>query len=115
MAEGHPYRPLTDAIRYLCNNRHRMDYPRYRRLGLPVTSAPMESLIKQMNQRVKGTEMFWEDPEGAEVILQIGRPPSARTTALTTTSPVALAGSSFDGIHPWPSLHKLNWPPGPRL
>ena len=63
--------PLTDAIRYLTNNRQRMDYPQYRRLGLPVTSAPMESLIKQMNLRVKGTEMFWDDPDGAEAILHL--------------------------------------------
>jgi hypothetical protein len=48
-----------------------MDYPRYHRLGLPVTSAPMESLIKQMNLRVKGTEMFWDDPLGAEAILHL--------------------------------------------
>lgn len=66
-----PHKPLSDAIRYLTNNRPRMDYPRYRRLGLPVTSAPMESLIKQMNLRVKGTEMFWDDPDGAEAILQL--------------------------------------------
>lgn len=64
-------KPLVDAVRYLTNNRQRMDYPRYRRLGLPVTSAPMESLIKQMNLRVKGTEMFWDDPDGAEAILQL--------------------------------------------
>lgn len=50
--------------------RSRMDYPHYRRQGLPITSAPMESLIKQINHRVKGTEMFWNDPAGAEVILQ---------------------------------------------
>jgi len=43
-----------------------MDYPRYRRLGLPVTSAPMESLVKQINTRVKGTEIFWDDPDGAD-------------------------------------------------
>jgi hypothetical protein len=48
-----------------------MDYPRYRRMGLPVTSAPMESLSKQINHRVKGTEMFWDDPDGAEAILQL--------------------------------------------
>ena len=48
-----------------------MDYPRYRREGLPITSSPMESLIKQINQRVKGTEMFWLQPVGAEAILQI--------------------------------------------
>ncbi len=71
VAEDDPNKPLHDAIRYLNNNRPRMDYPRYRRLGLPVTSAPMESLIKQINLRVKGTEMFWDDPAGAEAILQI--------------------------------------------
>lgn len=71
VADDAPHKPILDAIRYLTNNRSRMDYPRYRRLGLPVTSAPMESLIKQMNTRVKGTEMFWDDPDGAEAILQI--------------------------------------------
>jgi hypothetical protein len=65
------HQPLVDAVRYLTNNQSRMDYPRYRRLGLPVTSAPMESLIKQMNHRVKGTEMFWNDPDGAEPILHL--------------------------------------------
>ncbi len=71
VADDDPNKPLHDAIRYLTNNRGRMDYPRYRRLGLPVTSAPMESLIKQINLRVKGTEMFWDDPDGAEAILQV--------------------------------------------
>lgn len=66
-----PHQPIRDAIRYLTNNQSRMDYPRYRRDGLPVTSAPMESLIKQINFRVKGTEMFWDDPEGAEAILHL--------------------------------------------
>lgn len=71
VADDAPHKPIFDAIRYLTNNRSRMDYPHYRRLGLPVTSAPMESLIKQINTRVKGTEMFWDDPDGAEAILQI--------------------------------------------
>jgi len=66
-----PHEPLATAARYLANNRERMDYPRYRRGGLPITSAPMESLIKQINLRVKGTEMFWNAPEGAEAILQL--------------------------------------------
>ena len=44
---------------------------RSRRLGLPVTSALTESLVKEVNNRVKGTEMFWNDPEGAEAILQV--------------------------------------------
>ena len=71
IADDDPNKPLTDAVRYLTNNRTRMNYPRYRRLGLPVTSSPMESLIKQINIRVKGTEMFWDDPSGAESILHI--------------------------------------------
>jgi hypothetical protein len=64
-------KPVTDAVRYFGNNRERMHYPEYRRQGLPVTSAPMESLIKQMGARVKGTEMFWDDPQGAEAILHV--------------------------------------------
>jgi len=71
VADDDPFKPVTDAVRYLGNNRQRMDYPRYRQLGLPVTSAPMESLIKQINARVKGTEMFWDDPQGAEAILHL--------------------------------------------
>jgi hypothetical protein len=59
------------TITYLENNRDRMDYPEYRRAGLPVTTAWMESLVKEMNYRVKGTEMFWNDPAGAEAILQV--------------------------------------------
>lgn len=71
VGDDDPRKPLVDAVRYLTNNRTRMDYPRYRRMGLPVTSAPMESLIKQINLRVKGTEMFWDDPDGAEAILHL--------------------------------------------
>lgn len=71
LPEGDPLRPLADAARYFTNNRQRMDYSRYRREGLPITSSPMESLIKQINHRVKGTEMFWLQPAGAEAILQI--------------------------------------------
>lgn len=71
LADDDPNKPLFDAVRYLRNNRSRMDYPRYRRLGLPVTSSPMESLVKQINLRVKGTEMFWDDPDGAEAILRL--------------------------------------------
>lgn len=71
VAHDSPHEPLAAAARYLTNNRTRMDYPRYRRQGMPITSAPMESLIKQINHRVKGTEMTWNAPHGAEAILQI--------------------------------------------
>lgn len=71
VADDSPHEPLVTAARYLDHNRERMDYPRYRRQGMPITSAPMESLIKQINHRVKGTEMTWNAPDGAEAILQI--------------------------------------------
>jgi len=79
LADPSPHAPLVTAARYLNNNRQRMDYPRYRRQGMPITSAPMESLIKQINHRVKGTEMTWNapraadtaQPAGAEAILQV--------------------------------------------
>ncbi|HEY0981492.1 MAG TPA: hypothetical protein VGE80_05165, partial [Schlesneria sp.] len=62
---------LAKSIHYLENNRSRMQYDQYRQQGLPVTTAWMESLVKEMNYRVKGTEMWWNDPQGAEAILQI--------------------------------------------
>jgi hypothetical protein len=62
---------VATTITYLENNQKRMHYPEYRQQGLPVTTAWMESLVKEVNYRVKGTEMFWNDPEGAEAILQV--------------------------------------------
>ena len=62
---------VQTTVTYLENNQSRMDYPAYRRQGLPVSSSMIESLIKEMNFRVKGTEKFWNRPDGAENILQI--------------------------------------------
>jgi hypothetical protein len=69
--ENDPRNVLSRTITYLENNTDRMRYPEYRQQGLPVTTAWMESLVKEVNYRVKGTEMFWNDPEGAEAILQV--------------------------------------------
>jgi hypothetical protein len=69
--ENDPRQIIARTITSLRNNQSRMDYPVYRREGLPVTTAWMESLVKELNYRVKGTEMFWNDPEGAEAILQV--------------------------------------------
>jgi|SRR5271169_493509 len=69
--ETDPRKIVATTVNYLQNNRHRMDYPAYRQAGLPVTTAWMESLVKEINYRVKGTEMFWNNPEGAEAILQV--------------------------------------------
>lgn len=66
-----PRKILAKTITYFTNNRQRMKYPEYRQQGMPVTTAWMESLVKEVNYRAKGTEMFWNDPDGAEAILQI--------------------------------------------
>jgi hypothetical protein len=69
--EDDPREQLRRVIGYLENNQTRMRYNEYRMLGLPTTSAWMESAVKEMNYRIKGTEMFWNNPAGAEAILQI--------------------------------------------
>lgn len=66
-----PRNVLAENITYFENNAPRMDYPRYRKEGLPITSAYMESFVKEMNYRVKGTEKFWNDGPSAEAILQL--------------------------------------------
>ena len=69
-AEDDPRRVAAETLTYVQNNRRRMDYPRYRCQGLPVSSAPVESAIKQVNRRVKGSEKFWLKGD-AEAILQV--------------------------------------------
>jgi hypothetical protein len=69
-AETHPRRVLAEALGYLRNQRSRMQYAEYRRQGLPITSAYIESAIKQLNRRVKGSEKFW-GTDGAEALLQL--------------------------------------------
>jgi hypothetical protein len=65
-----PHEIIRLTIHYLNDNQGRMDYPRYRRAGLPTCSGSVESLVKQFNRRVKGTEKFW-NPTQAETILQL--------------------------------------------
>src|SRR5437588_851042 len=62
-----PYEVVRVTIGFLTNNQPRMDYPRYRRAGLPTCSGLVESLVKQFNRRVKGSEKFW-NPTQAETI-----------------------------------------------
>lgn len=71
-AAGHEEVPedLRRAITYLSNNASRMQYARYRREGLPVTTSPVESAQKQINERIKGTEKFWRD-DSLEPLLQL--------------------------------------------
>jgi hypothetical protein len=68
--EDDPRKVLAATVTYVQNNRERMRYPEYRKAGLPISSAPVESVIKQLNVRVKGSEKFWLGG-GAEAVLQV--------------------------------------------
>jgi len=47
-----------------------MHYDEYRCRGLPIMTSAVESVIKTINRRVKGSEKFWS-ARGAEAILQL--------------------------------------------
>jgi hypothetical protein len=64
-------RVVAEGLSYLSHNAARMDYPRYRRLGLPTTSSLVESLVGDFNARVKSKQKYWNRPGGAEAILQV--------------------------------------------
>lgn len=70
LADDDPRKILDQKLGYLENNQDRMDYPRYRRLGLPWTTSHVESTVKIFNRHVKGSEKFWGET-GAEAILQL--------------------------------------------
>jgi hypothetical protein len=48
-----------------------MRYPEYRREGLPTTSSLVESLVGEVNARVKGKQKYWNRGAGAEAMLQL--------------------------------------------
>jgi len=66
-------REKIEATRtYLRNNRDRMDYPSYRRLGLPIGSGRVEGLCKTLVQgRCKQSGMRGWRPRGAEGVLRL--------------------------------------------
>lgn len=80
-SESDPRRLVFESLRYLRNNASRMRYDHYRRLGLPIMTSAVESTIKQINRRVKGSEKFWSEA-GAEAILQL------RADYLSETEPM---------------------------
>lgn len=77
-----PRQILAGTLTYLVNQQSRMNYPDYRRQGLPVTSSHIESAVKQINQRVKGSEKFWT-AAGGEALLQL------RADQLSDTQPLS--------------------------
>jgi hypothetical protein len=77
----HPRQCLAEAVCYVRNQQGRLKYGDYRRAGFPITTSHVESTIKQMNQRVKGSEKFWSE-SGSEAILQL------RADVLSETAPL---------------------------
>jgi len=67
--ETSPAQQVADTLRYLTNQRARLNYPEYRKQGLPITSSHIESTIKRINRRLKGSEKFWDS--GAEPMLHL--------------------------------------------
>jgi len=82
-SEESPRQKVAAALRYLQNQKPRMRYDEYRRQGLPLTSSHIESTIKQINRRVKGSEKFWSGV-GAEALLQLAADYLSETKPLTT-------------------------------
>jgi len=82
-AETSPRQVVARALTYLGNQQGQMRYDEYRRQGLPITSSHIESTIKQIYRRVKGTEKFWSG-RGAEALLQLTADYLSETRPLTT-------------------------------
>jgi hypothetical protein len=74
--------PLQAALTYYDHHRRRMNYPEYRRQGLPLTSSHIESTIKQINIRIKGSEKFFRQDTG-DTLLQL------RADSLSASRPLA--------------------------
>ena len=66
--ENDPRRIVARNIGYFRDHRAHMDYPRYRRNGWPIGSGVVESSVKRLGLRVKGSEKQWSIP-GVEAIL----------------------------------------------
>jgi len=67
--ETSPRKQVAKTLGYLQNQCGRMKYDEYRKAGLPITSSGVESTIKRINRRVKGSEKFWS--VGAEALLTL--------------------------------------------
>jgi hypothetical protein len=80
-AENSPQGLVAACLTYLQNQQGRMKYAEYRCQGLPITTCHIESAVKQVGRRVKGTEKFWST-EGAEPIL------ASRGAHLSDTQPM---------------------------
>ncbi len=74
LAATDPRKIVQTTLTYFRNNSERMKYPEYRCAGLPTTSSMIESLVKEFNYRVKGTEKFWNRNDAATTKSQVDHP-----------------------------------------
>ena len=61
---------LRKLIGYFENNRHRTDYPTYRRNGWDIGSGPTEAGCKIIGERLKGSGMRWVE-DGAVTVASL--------------------------------------------
>jgi Uncharacterised protein family (UPF0236) len=61
---------LRKLIGYFTNNRHRTDYPTYRRKGWDIGSGPTEAGCKIIGERLKGSGMRWVE-DGAVTVASL--------------------------------------------
>lgn len=69
-ASNDPRQRLNRALVYFTNNASHMNYPHYRKQGLPISSSHIESTVKLINRRIKGSEKFWL-LQASECVLQL--------------------------------------------
>ena len=81
-ATSDPRYHVDRALTYFRNNAPHMNYPQYRKQGLPITSAHIESTVKLINRRIKGSEKFWNRGP-SETVLQL------RADYLSDSNPMA--------------------------
>jgi hypothetical protein len=61
----------AECLRYFCNHRHRMDYPRYLANGWQIGSGPVESACKTVvANRLKGSGMRW-GKDGSDAVCHL--------------------------------------------
>jgi hypothetical protein len=112
-SDDEPWKVAADALGNVENNQYRMDDPGDRRLGLLIVSVTVESLIKPMNRRMKGTEPFWKEGDGGPVAGESGVRDRRRSGgALLVFAAAAPTGRWNRSPSPWICTNKNGIAPG---
>lgn len=71
LRSGRRSKSMTTCREYFVGNRDRMNYPKFRKMGLPSGSGAVESAIRRVvNLRMKGNSIYWLS-EHAEAMLHL--------------------------------------------